>query len=175
MDEKKSNAQIDHKLSILGSIASAFDQQGIVWALGGSMMLFLRGMDLVPRDLDLMVDTKDAQAAKALLGGLGIALQTPASDRFCSAAFERFLIQGVEVDLIAGFTILKDGREHAFPLHKKDIDAYEAQGLRLPLHAVDSWKQLYAVMDRPAKLKEIEEAQAAGCLHSGNIWGSQHG
>ena len=64
----------EHKLAVLGRIASEFRRAGITWAAGASLLLFLRGRVPDFHDLDLMILTADAGRAGEILARLGEAL-----------------------------------------------------------------------------------------------------
>lgn len=58
--------QLERKWAALGRIAEAFNRAGLVWAVGGSLLLYLKGKTDRFADLDLMVREEDAKTASAL-------------------------------------------------------------------------------------------------------------
>ena len=64
-------AQTQEKLELLKRIAHRFNEARIEWALGASLMLFLKGIVSEFHDIDLMVSVQDAERAKAILSEMG--------------------------------------------------------------------------------------------------------
>lgn len=163
-------------IPVLARIAAAFHEKGIRFALGGSMMLLLRGLPVKVHDLDLMVFLEDAELAKAQLALLGTALKIDSSDRFVSAAFHRFAIDGVEVDLIAGFAIKKEGEVLSFPLETSQMDGEAmVENQKVPLHSLTQWVRFYELMDRQDKLRLIKDAVGVDAGLSARESGKTHG
>ncbi len=151
-------SDIEHKLKVLSEIAERLNQAGITWALGGSAMLYLNHISEEFHDLDLMMMEADADAAKNILLGMGTLLQSKPNEHYYSASFLEFVIMDTDVDVMAGFHIIKDGVDHDCSLAAEDISQeVMIHGQRIPLHSVEMWKNYYELMDRPAKVKLIEE------------------
>ena len=63
--------ETQEKLELLRRIAHRFNEAQIEWALGASLMLFLKGIVSEFHDIDLMVSVQDAERAKAILSEKG--------------------------------------------------------------------------------------------------------
>jgi hypothetical protein len=141
----------------LKRIASKLNSSGIMWAVGGSMMLYLRGRSTNVHDIDLMVDEGQVERAKEILEGMGKQKPDKDNGRFQTRHYHQFVIDGTEVDLIAGFVIVKDGVAHECPLLKKDItDRHDLEGTPVPLHSLSVWREYYALMGRTEKASMCE-------------------
>lgn len=57
---------IQHKLEILSQIAKKLNEGHITWAVGGSLLLYFKGIVDEFHDIDLMVHADDAEEAKSL-------------------------------------------------------------------------------------------------------------
>ena len=68
---------VEEKLRVLSHIARRLNDEGILWALGASTMLYLNGIAEKFDDLDVMVDTE--QAPRADLRFLATASSTTAA------------------------------------------------------------------------------------------------
>ena len=64
------------KLRVLAKIAAELEREKVEWALGGSAMLYLRGIVEAFHDFDLMVFEADAQKAAQVLDRLGMRQQS---------------------------------------------------------------------------------------------------
>ncbi|MFA5290495.1 MAG: hypothetical protein WC351_05580, partial [Candidatus Izemoplasmatales bacterium] len=63
-------------------IAEAMAPYALLWGLGGSMALYLRGFDIVPKDIDIFVSGNDFAQAKTICSMLGSLKDTGRSSRF---------------------------------------------------------------------------------------------
>lgn len=143
---------IQEKLSVLSSIAEKLNSAHIVWAVGASALLYFHA--LVPdfHDLDIMVDSRDALRAKELLQSMGSLQPSLREARYQTQYFFEFLIGGVEVDLMGGFAILRDGVVHDCGLDLSQITgSTQINGQRIPLHSLQVWRGYYSLMGRAEK------------------------
>ena len=137
----------------LKRIAERLNGAGITWAVGGSMMLYLRGRATNVHDIDLMVDEREVERAKDLLSTMGKLMPGKDDARYQTRHYHQFVIDGTEVDLIAGFVIVKDGVAHECPLLRKDItERHDLEGTFIPLHSLNVWREYYALMGRTDKI-----------------------
>lgn len=52
---------VKEKLKLLEKIAYHFNKENVEWALGASMLLYIKGITTEFHDIDLMVSTDDAE------------------------------------------------------------------------------------------------------------------
>ena len=71
---------------------------------------------------------------------------------------EKHFIEDVEVDMMAGFGIIHEGKEYDCSLYENQIVKHvEVNGVRIPLQSVDLWREYYHLMNREHKVKLIDE------------------
>ena len=147
------------KLELLKKIAHRFHEADITWALGASMLLYFK--NIVPdfHDIDLMVTDDDVERVRHILSEMGT-LQPPNPNvRYRSRTFLEFVIRSVDVDVMAGFSILHDGRIYDCSLKKEQIIEWMPLGEeRIPLQSPMLWSQYYRLMGRNKKAERIEKA-----------------
>ena len=80
MESRGYEASPDQKLKVLARIARALNEAGIVWAVGASLLLYLKGKTDSFHDIDVMVSEADVEKLKGLLLPMGI-LAPPNTDR----------------------------------------------------------------------------------------------
>jgi hypothetical protein len=145
------------KLHVLKRIAHALNDAHIAWALGSSAFLYLKGLVPTFHDLDLFIAHGQGPQAEALLASLG--QEEPANykpDRYGTKLFCEFTVQGVEVDLMEDFSIIREGQEYFFPLEAKNIVEYLAvEGEPIPIESLASWQERYTLMGRLEKAQII--------------------
>ena len=146
------------KLELLKTIAAGFNAGGITWALGASMLLYFKGMVSEFNDIDLMVMTEDIDKARKILDGLGRQLPEKDNTGFATRYFLEYDIEGVGVDLMAGFAVVAGGEVHDCALAADQIVEYaDLFGERIPLQSVELWRRYYNLMGRESKVRLIDD------------------
>ncbi len=151
--------EIGQKIELLKKIALQFEKAHITWALGGSMMLYFKGIVPVFQDIDLMVADADAQTAQSILCSMGQMQPQNPNPKFRSKAFMEFVIDAVDVDVIAGFAIVNGDSVVDCSLQKEQIVERMPLGEAcIPLQSPALWCRYYRLMDRTEKAQMIEQA-----------------
>lgn len=151
--------EIGQKIELLKKIALQFEKAHITWALGGSMMLYFKGIVPVFQDIDLMVADADAQTAQSILCSMGQMQPQNPNPKFRSKAFMEFVIDSVDVDVIAGFAIVSGDSVADCSLQKEQIVERMPLGEAcIPLQSPALWCRYYRLMDRNEKAQMIEQA-----------------
>ncbi len=156
---------MEHKKVILAKIAQLFNEKSITWGLGASMMLYFRKVVTTFHDIDIMVDTKDIQSALALLSPLGTHVKRVPNAQYQTEYFYEFVIEGVDIDVMAGFKIVKDAQVHDCPFTKENIDGHILLHHQcVYLQSLSDWKRYYALMGRQEKVQLIDTFEHAHLL-----------
>lgn len=149
---------MESKLDVLSKIARKIQNHGITWALGGSSLLFLKNIADHFNDIDIMVCEEDINKVKELLLELGELRPFKPNNNFKTKHFLEFLIDNIKVDIMAGFTIVKNNQEYYFPIEKhQKFESIDIDGLKIPLQSVKEWKKYYELMDRTDKVSMINQ------------------
>lgn len=147
----------DGKLRVLAQIANRLNAAEIQWALGASAMLYLNGVADRFDDLDIMVQTDQALRAKDILKSMGAMKTANPAVQYGTKYFFEFVIGGVDVDLMGGFTIREGEIEHDCSLKSSQIaETREICGEKAPLQALSVWREYYEWMGRRAKVEMID-------------------
>ena len=104
--------EIQKKIELLQKIAHRFNEANIEWALGASMLLYFKGIISEFHDIDLMVSVHDAEQVRTILSEMG-ELHPPASapdPMYRTKVFMEFTIDSVDIDVMAGFSIVSEGK-----------------------------------------------------------------
>lgn len=148
-------AQWSHHLS---QLAEQLNTLKLVWAAGASSVLYEHGITASVNDLDLIVRLEDCGRLDAFLAPY--AQKPPETDhpKFKTAFFREYLIDGVEVDVMAGFAIAHDAGVYHYHF---DVDAIDRvailSGVGVPMAALEDWYVLYQLMEgREEKVALIE-------------------
>ena len=150
----------EDKLHVLARLAKEFNKQNLLWAVGASILLYLKGYVDNFNDLDLLVAAEDAEAMETILNQLGTPLPTTRGT-FETKRFRKFEVDSVEIDMIGGFAIVSQGQVYDCDLKEDQVTGYFAlYGEQIPLHSVSLWHRYYSLMGRPDKVEIIEKMQA---------------
>ena len=147
------------KLEVLAALAADLNESDILWAVGASAMLFLRRIVPDFRDIDLMVCEEDIEVAKEILLRHGTLQPVKPDDKFGSRHFLQFDVDGVEIDLIAGFVVNSaDGEQHVCPLQVEEVDGcVDVRDQAVSLHSLQVWYQYYTWMGRKDRIQNIND------------------
>ena len=148
---------LQKKLDVLALLAAELNARCGTWAIGASLLLYLKGIASEFHDIDIMVAEADIGAAREALSALGTPQAANPNQQYRTKHFLEYCIQGVEVDVMAGFVIVSGGKEHEFPLRQEDITEHvELNGTLVPLHSVAQWRTYYELMGRTDKVRLID-------------------
>lgn len=149
---------VQTKLTLLSQIAKELNNRKVTWAIGGSMLLYFKGITSEFRDIDIMVSEDDFEIVKEVLSSFGKMEPPNPNDKYKTRFFGEFNIDGIEIDIMAGFIIIDKDKEYYFPLKQESIkDSMEVNETRIPLQALEEWRNYYQLMGRIEKVKMIDD------------------
>lgn len=149
--------KVEHKLTVLSQIAKELNQRNITWAVGASLLLYFKGIVPDFNDIDIMVVEDEIDEVKEIFLSYGI-LQAPNPNvTYRTRHFLEFLVEDIEIDVMAGFVIMSNNTEHNFPLKAENIKEFaQVKGVTIPLQSVEEWRRYYQLMGRDERVKLIE-------------------
>ena len=150
---------LEEKIDLLKRIAHHFKEERIEWALGGSMMLYFK--KIVPSfdDIDLMIFCSDVDRVRNILSEMGELKPENPKTKYRTKSFMEFSIEGIDVDVIAGFAIVYEGNVVDCSLEKEQIVEIFPLGTEsIPLQSPLLWREYYRLMERPNKVEMIDKA-----------------
>ena len=116
-------ASREDKLRVLSRMAAAFNCAGLSWAVGASLLLWFKGYVDDFHDLDLLVTVGDAEEMEGILRSMG-KLQPSTRGSYATKRFREFTIDGVDVDMMGGYAIVRDGRVYDCELEPSQVEGY---------------------------------------------------
>lgn len=147
--------------TLLAALAPLLEEEKILWAVGGSVMLFYHGLEPAPRDIDLLVNPQDAAAADKVLTRIGAKAPPSPHARYGTEHFYEYRIWEADVDLIGGFTIHHEAGECKYLLRPEELVHIPVEGTTIPLCPMEDWYVLYLLMNREQRAAAIEKYFAA--------------
>ena len=152
---------IQEKIQLLLKIAHRLNEAHVEWALGASMLLYFKGITSDFYDIDLMVADCDVECVRTILSEMGERCPSDSipNPMYRTKTFMEFLIDSVEVDVMAGFAIVKDGTVYDCALRKEQIVEKMLLGEEVvPMQSPLLWCKYYRLMGRTEKAEMIEKA-----------------
>lgn len=152
-------AEIQKKIELLKRIAHRFNENGITWALGASMLLYFKNIVPEFHDIDLMIADEDVALVKKILSEMGEIQPANLNAKYRTKTFLEYVIDGIDVDVMAGFSIVY-GEENVDCSLKEEqiVERIDLNGEMIPLQSPELWCQYYRLMGRDAKVKMIQDA-----------------
>ena len=152
---------LNKKIELLKKIALRFNDANITWALGASMLLYFKNITIEFHDIDLMIANEDVESVQKILSKMGEIQPPNPNSKYKTKSFMEFIIDSIDVDVMAGFSIVSDGKVHDCSLHKEQIVEWMTlENTKIPLQSPILWCEYYRLMGRKEKVDVIESALA---------------
>lgn len=149
---------MNQKINVLTQIAKTFNANQINWAVGASTMLYFNGIVNHFNDIDIIIAESDITKVEHLLKAYGQPSPAPDNPQYTTKHFSTYQINGVSVDVFAGFTIVNAKKSHYLPLTPELIaNQHQLNGQTIPLMSVDNWHSYYQLMSRTDKNQLLNE------------------
>jgi hypothetical protein len=127
---------------------------GLVWAIGGSVLLYRLGIESEPNDLDIVTTKRDFKSVcRRLEARYGPSVRPPDTFELSShfARFDRHPL--CSIDLMAGIARQTNATPKSFTLDRRKIEVID----NLPWMTAGDWIEIYSIFDRPQRLRQLQE------------------
>lgn len=143
----------------LSYIAEKFNESGIIWAVGGSLLLNYYGLALNPKDIDILVDIKDVKVADSILKSIGKKKVSEKKNEYSTLYFYEYVINEEDVHLMAGITVNHKEGSFKYIFNNSSITKKEKiNGHVIPMTPLEDWLVLYDLVPMESeKVKLIED------------------
>lgn len=123
------------------------------------MLLYFKGITSIFHDIDLMIANKDVESARKILSEMGELQPQNPNPKYKTKALIEFVINSIDVDVMAGFAISSNGKTYDCSLTKKQIVEWlNLDGVKIPLQSPLLWRRYYELMGRKEKVDMIDHA-----------------
>lgn len=130
-------------------LAQLLNDAEISWGFGGSCLLHYLGLEIMPRDLDVVVAYRDVERARLAIEAAGAELleEKCSDNEYLTKKFYTFDWNGVEVDFMASPGIRRDGLEFFMDFDTRGPwKIIENEGVSLSLSDPNQWLTYYSLM-----------------------------
>lgn len=137
-------------------VLELLEARGISYAIGGSLLLYLKGLPVCPNDVDILVERECFACAKEVLQASAVTYEDkPAQGIFLTRACITFgMSDGLQVDLMTDFAILYETNVIQMPFTA--IKEQTKDGL-LPLGSMEAWYVMYWLLPGKEKKRTLME------------------
>ena len=105
-----------------------------------------------------MIVDDDVEHAKTILSDMGELQKPNLNSKYQTKVFLEYIIDSIDVDVMAGFSILSDDKLYDCSLKKEQIvEKMPLDGELIPLQSPLLWKEYYQLMGRAKKVKMIDD------------------
>ena len=155
----------------LSYIGKKFNEERIVWGVGASILLNHYGLIDKPNDIDILVDLKDIEKADKVLKSIGEKIVWEKTDIYSTKFFYEYLVNGFEVDVMAGLSINYDNGIFKYIFDQSSISEIKViNGVNIPLTSLEDWYVIYQLIpNREIKVSMIENYLLSNGIKKPNL------
>lgn len=143
----------------LSYIGEKLNSSNIVWGVGASILLNQFGFIKKPNDIDIFVDIKDIVGADGILKSIGEKKKWEKTPTYSTKYFYEYVIDGVDVDVMAGFAVNHDNGIYEYVFDNNSISEFKTiNGVSIPFTSLEDWYVIYQLIpNREPKVNMIEK------------------
>lgn len=143
---------------VLSMMGKALNKADILWGLGGSVLLHHYGIARAPKDIDVFIGLDDIETADGILCALGEKRVWERSEAYDTKYFYEYVIDGVDVDVMAGFVINHCNGKYSSVFSPESIHGTATVNeTEIPLMSLEDWYVIYQLIPgRENKVDRIE-------------------
>jgi predicted nucleotidyltransferase len=136
-------------------LAVALNNRNVNWGIGGSYLLYLKGIVNTCNDLDFVIDPLDEQNVLDLLLEYNIEYESVEKGSiYGTRQLIRFIYENVEVDFLIGFIV----KDFVYPSGKfLAPEVVQIKGVEVHLCDLKDWLYAYQMIGRKQKVQLLEQ------------------
>lgn len=154
-----------HKKEILLRLVKAMKEENVTWALSCSSSYFFRGILDEFDDYDIVVEKRSVEKFTKVFEKIGgkieIGKKNGKESFFSSKFFAYGTIEGVEFDIMRGFTVTTYSMEYCYELKAQEIEFIRGD---IPVCPIESCMLLYGMMIQWQAKRRFKYELAKGYL-----------
>jgi hypothetical protein len=128
------------------------------WRLIGSANLTLQGIDIIAKDIDIMVKVDNVQVVQTLLQQYCTKrIEYSKTGNFASY-YGQFNINDVKIDVIAGLVLIKNGVQTTKDIFAKNPTIIDVEGMAIPCANLNTEYEAYIDLGRYDKAQLIKKS-----------------
>lgn len=134
-------------ISVLAIISKRFNEDHILWAVGGSFLLKAHQLKDEINDIDILVSSDDIEKVKNIMRGLAKEEHSPKSDLYLTKHFLEYSIKQIDIDIMADLKIKHNLGIYSHPFDNLSIGKYmKIDQTQIPLMSLEDWYVIYRII-----------------------------
>jgi len=150
-------SKLDNNMIALKIIISLVENSNIKWALTGSTSLALYGVDVEPKDIDILTDEKGAKLFDNLLSEYCVMKSVYSETDKIRSFFGKYKINDIDIEVMGDIQIKRADGTWSDIGELDDINIALHQGIKIPQLYLESELKGYENLGREDKVKKIKE------------------
>ncbi len=156
---------------VLNILADKLNKENVTWGIGASVMLHHYGLVAMPNDIDILVEEKDIEKVDSIIKEMGEKKPLNPMKTYSTKYFYEYEVQGVDIDVMAGFIINHEEGNYEYTFHKDSLiferlnhtnndpsGEHSLDNITLPFTTLEDWYVLYQLIPgREKKVQLIED------------------
>ena len=152
------NEELRIKNALL-NIASVLNENNVNWGLGGSLLLYLSGIETSVADIDIVIDENDMNKIEMIVKDYDH-IEKQKTDIYQTERFYSVSFKGIDIDLMVGFKISNENGVYSFPAGKKLVDkSIIIDRTVINLCSLKDWLEAYIAMKRKNKIELLNHSK----------------
>ena len=145
--------------TVLYKLAMKLNNAKIKWSLGGSLLLYYSGYDIIPHDIDLLVDELQKDLLEEAIQEFAYVLEgkTP---KYSTSYFYSLTIDNIDIDIMLGFKVNTLEDVYIYPFETQKIKTIYLKDEPIYLSDLDEWIIAYKKMNRIETVNFIEKGKS---------------
>lgn len=145
-------------INTLYEIGKILNKNKVRWGIGASLLLNNYGLVDKPKDIDILISLDDIDNTDKLLSNMGDKKIYENVNLYSTQYFYEYLINGIDIDVMAGLCIKHDRGTYEYIFDKLSIvDYFCINKIEIPLMSLEDWYVIYNLIpNREEKVKIIE-------------------
>ncbi|SNZ14600.1 hypothetical protein SAMN05421503_2510 [Terribacillus aidingensis] len=137
-------------------VLKLLEEHEVPYSIGGSLLLFLKGLPVQPNDVDLLVKPENFTQAKQVLQKRAVQTEDkPPQGCYSTKACTTFtVLDDIQVDLMTDFAITY--KDNLFRMPFTAVMEQTAVGI-LPLSSMEAWYVMYWLLPRKKEKRKLME------------------
>lgn len=128
-------------------LAIEFNNNGIRWGIGGSLLLKMHSLVEMANDIDIIVSIMDINRAVEILDRVASRVIAPIKEEYSTKYFFQYKLDGISIDVMSQFTIKHDCGSYEFIFDDKSIaDTVVIEDIKIPYTSLEDWLIAYMLM-----------------------------
>jgi hypothetical protein len=144
---------INEVIKGLTLLAGKLNSAEIKWSLGGSLLLYFKGLISEANDIDIVVHEDDYLALLEVLDQYDYTYMEP-NELYLTEHFFSLRSNDIEVDIMINFKVQNESLTYNYPFNIKEQISID--NTLIFLASLDEWHNAYKAMGRDDKVRLIE-------------------